>query len=411
MSELINNREQQNNNRTERQKRLEEIFLGLYNGNSTEEVKAIFDNEIGKVTVEEVSQLSQLQRNILENRDLPKNEVQRLSDAHMTILKGKIEEVEQPEDEPGHPVHTFKMENREVEKLIHSRFKPDLENFSQDDCDDNKYKFLEDCNLLFDIDKHYVRKEHLIFPYLEKYGINGPSTNMWRLDDYIRDGIKELKQSLINYGGNKNEVIDKAGFVIDQVTEMIYREENVLFQMAMNHLTEDEWIKIAHESDEIGYCLTNPVIEWKPERKDLDTSAMSEGYVKLETGILSLNQLELLLNHLPVDITFIDDNDVVRYFSYGKERIFPRTKAIIGRTVQNCHPPKSAHIVEELLNDFKSGKKDHEDFWIKFRDKYVYIRYFAIRDENNKYMGTLEFTQNIEPIQAIKGEKRILSVD
>lgn len=129
----------------------------------------------------------------------------------------------------------------------------------------------------------------------------------------------------------------------------------------------------------------------------------------METGILSLKQLELVLNHLPVDITFIDHDDVVRYFSHGKERIFARTKAVIGRTVQNCHPPRSVHVVEELLKDFKEGRKDSEDFWIKFRDKYVYIRYFAVRDDNGHYMGTLEFTQNISPIQEIEGEKRILS--
>lgn len=110
-----------------------------------------------------------------------------------------------------------------------------------------------------------------------------------------------------------------------------------------------------------------------------------------------------------MDITFIDENDIVRYFSHGKERIFTRTKAVIGRTVQNCHPPQSVHVVEQLLEDFKSGKKDVEDFWIPFKDKFVYIRYFAVRDEEGKYMGTLEFTQNISGIRALEGEKRILS--
>lgn len=141
----------------------------------------------------------------------------------------------------------------------------------------------------------------------------------------------------------------------------------------------------------------------------MQDQAMSEGFIRLETGMLSLQQLDMMLNHLPVDITYIDQDDVVRYFSHGKERIFARTKAIIGRTVQNCHPPKSVHVVEKLLEDFKSGNKDCEDFWIKSKDKYVYIRYFAIRSEAGEYMGTLEFTQNINPIQEIQGEKRILS--
>ena len=293
--------------------------------------------------------------------------------------------------------------------LIQSRLQVHLEQFGTDDSAENIYTLLEDINLLLDIDKHFNRKEHLIFPYLEKYGIYGPTNNMWRIDDFIRDAIKDARKKLADYNGDKNAVIEVLNFVIQEVSSMIYREENILFPMALRNFTEDEWVKIAHESDEIGFCLIGPAGEWKPERKALDEKAISEGYIKMETGILSLKQLELLLNHLPVDITFIDQDDVVRYFSHGKERIFPRTKAIIGRTVQNCHPPRSVHVVEELLADFKSGKKDSEDFWIKFHDKYVYIRYFAIRDENGEYMGTLEFTQNIDPIQAIEGEKRILS--
>ncbi|MGO4887618.1 DUF438 domain-containing protein [Anaerobacillus sp. MEB173] len=410
MSEMINNREQQHNiQKSERLDVITQIFSELYNGKSEEEVRDRFDKTIGKITVEEVAHLSQLQREILETRDFPDLEVQRLSDAHMSLLKGKIVDIQYPHNEPGHPVHTFKLENREIEKLIEFKFQPNLQQFAKEDTAENIYKLIADCNLLLDIDKHYNRKEHLIFPYLEKYGIYGPSTNMWRIDDYIRDAIKELKHKLTNYGGGKKEILDIAQYVIDQVNEMIYREENILFPMALNNFTEDEWVKIAHESDEIGFCLTEPEAEWKPERKHIDEKAISEGYIKMETGILSLKQLELVLNHLPVDITFIDHEDIVRYFSHGKERIFPRTKAVIGRTVQNCHPPKSAHVVEELLEDFKSGKKDSEDFWIKFRDKYVYIRYFAVRDDNGKYMGTLEFSQNIAPIKEIEGEKRILS--
>jgi uncharacterized protein len=333
---------------------------------------------------------------------------------HKEVLKGSAEEVEtgqtqRPEDQPGHPIHTFKLENKELNQLVQTKVKVHLEQFLKDDNSENVYKLLEDMNLLLDIDKHFSRKENLIFPYLEKYGIYGPTNNMWRMDDFIRDAIKEAKQQLTDYQGDKQGVMKVVFFVMEEVTSMIYREENILFPMALNNLTEDEWVKIAHESDEIGFCLTEPEAEWKPERKGLDEKAISEGYIKMETGMLSLKQLELLLNHLPVDITFIDQDDVVRYFSHGRERIFARTKAIIGRTVQNCHPPRSVHVVEDLLADFKAGVKDSEDFWIKFRDKYVYIRYFAVRDENGEYIGTLEFTQNIDPIKAIEGEKRILT--
>ncbi|WLR54476.1 DUF438 domain-containing protein [Mesobacillus subterraneus] len=409
MSEMINNRELKAMDPAKRKATLKQLFKDLHDGKNANEVKAHFDAFIGKITIDEIASLEHVE--LLEG-DISVTEMQRIYAAHSELFKGAIEDnnsVYGPENQPGHPVHTFEMENREIEKLLQSRLRVHLEQFAIEDSAENINLLLEDCNLLYDIDKHYSRKENLIFPYLEKYGIYGPTTNMWRIDDFIRDGIKLAKKKLSNYDGNKICVIEEVQFVLREVSEMVYREENILFPMALQNFTEDEWVKIAHESDEIGYCLTSPTEEWKPARKHLDAEAISEGYIKMETGILSLKQLELLLNHLPVDITFIDQDDVVRYFSHGKERIFARTKAVIGRTVQNCHPPRSVHVVEDLLRDFKAGKKDTEDFWIKVGDKFVYIRYFAVRDEDNQYIGTLEFTQNINPIQAIDGEKRILS--
>ncbi|RSD26874.1 DUF438 domain-containing protein [Mesobacillus subterraneus] len=403
MSEMINNRELKAIDSAKRKVILKQLFKDLHEGKNPYEVKAHFDALIGNVTIEEISQLQQ------DEGNLSVDEMKRLYEAHSFFRGEETYSIKGPEDEPGHPVHTFELENREIEKLLQNRLRVHLEQFTLEDSAENINLLLEDCNLLYDIDKHYSRKENLIFPYLEKYGIYGPTTNMWRIDDFIRDGIKLAKKKLADYDGDKNGVIEELQFVLREVNEMIYREENILFPMAMQNFTEDEWVKIARESDEIGYCLTAPSQEWKPARKEIDANAISEGFIKMGTGILSLKQLELIMNHLPVDITFIDQDDVVRYFSHGKERIFARTKAVIGRTVQNCHPPRSVHVVEDLLADFKAGTKDTEDFWIKFRDKYVYIRYFAIRDEDGQYMGTLEFTQNIDPIQAIDGEKRILS--
>ncbi|MFD0769795.1 DUF438 domain-containing protein [Bacillus sp. CGMCC 1.60114] len=409
MSEIINNREQESINKFERQAILKEIIKSLHNGKSVEEVKAQFEEAVGNITVAEISKLEQA---LMEEEGIPVEEVQRLCPVHTAIFKGSIEDIhrsDKPEDQAGHPVHTFKLENKKIDKLVNFKLQLHYERFEKEDSEENVYKLIEDLNLLLDVDKHYSRKENLLFPYLEQYGIYGPTQVMWGIDDVIRNAIKDVKQALTNYNGDKKTVLDGVYFVIREVTEMIFKEENILFPMALQTLTEDEWVKIAHESDEIGYCLTGPASVWKPERKAIQEQAMSEGFIRLETGILSLKQLEMMLNHLPVDITYIDQDDVVRYFSHGKERIFARTKAVIGRTVQNCHPPKSVHVVEKLLEDFKSGNKDCEDFWIKFKDKYVYIRYFAIRNEDGEYMGTLEFTQNINPIQEIQGEKRILS--
>ena len=410
MSEIINNREQKQLNKSERQEMLKAIIKDLHNGRSVEEVKQQFEEAVGSISVEEISQLEQA---LMEEEGIPVSEVQRLCSVHTAIFKGSIEDIhrsQRPEEQPGHPVHTFMRENREIDKLVNFKIQLHFERFMREDNEVNVYKLIEDLNLLLDIDKHYSRKENLLLPYLEKYGILGPTQVMWGVDDRIRDAIKAAKQLLIDYKSEeKQQFIEKMEYVIREVTEMIFKEENILFPMALQHLTEDEWVKIAHESDVIGFCLIDSVAEWKPERKPLIDAAMSEGFIRMETGVLSIEQLELMMNHLPVDITFIDQDDVVRYFSHGKERIFTRTKAVIGRTVQNCHPPKSVHVVEKLLEDFKSGTKDSEDFWIPFKDKYVFIRYFAVRDDKGTYMGTLEFTQNIAPIQAIAGEKRILS--
>jgi hypothetical protein len=418
MSELINNREVDVPEQTRRQAMLKEIIKELHAGKSVEEVKARFAEAVGDVTVAEISAM---EHSLMTEEGIPVSEVQRLCSVHTAIFKGSIEEIHRsskPEEQPGHPVHTFKLENREIERLVNFRLELHMGKFQNNDSKENVFKLLEDLSLLLDLDKHYSRKENLLFPYLEKYGIFGPTKVMWGVDDGIRSMTKEAKALLGPYNGdNKVEIGALLAHIIQEVNEMIFKEENILLPMALDKLTEDEWVKIAQESDEIGFCLTSPEHEWIPERaaepedtvQQNDEGTAPQGFIRFETGLLSLHQLETVLNHLPVDLTFIDENDIVRYFSHGKERIFARTKAVIGRTVQNCHPPQSMHVVEKLLEDFKAGRKDDEDFWIAMKDKFIYIRYFAVRDEVGNYMGTLEFTQNIAPIQALEGQKRILS--
>ena len=407
MSEIINNREY-------RQKVLKELIMELHAGKTVEEVKSRFEELIKGVSASEISEMEQA----LIMEGMPVEEIQRLCDVHAAVFKGSIEDihkVQKPDETPGHPVHTFKLENRELEKLINERLKPHLAEFRASDNSENIYKLLEDINLLLDIDKHYSRKENLLFPYMEKYGITAPPKVMWGVDDEIRAAIKELKGMLQDYKGEKEQVYTKADEAAGRVIEMIFKEENILFPMVLETLTEDEWMTIESESDEIGYCLAGPQGKWKPERTNVEEKqketgqTAADGYLKFETGLLTAKEISLMFNNLPIDITFVDKDGAVKYFSQGKERIFPRTKAIIGRQVHNCHPPASVHIVEKLVEDFKTGKKDSESFWIKMGGRYVYIRYFAIRDENGDYAGTMEVTQDIQPIQEISGEKRLVS--
>lgn len=407
MSEIINNREY-------RQKILKELIMELHAGKTVEDVKSRFEDLIKGVSASEISEMEQA----LIMDGMPVEEIQNLCDVHAAVFKGSIEDIHRelgPDETPGHPVHTFKLENRELEKLINERLRPSVAEFNTTDSKENIYKLLEIINLLLDIDKHYSRKENLLFPYMEKYGISAPPKVMWGVDDEIRAAIKQVKAMLQNYNGEKEQVAKSTEEAANRVIEMVFKEENILFPMVMETLSEDEWLVIEDESDEIGYCLIGPQDKWKPARANLSEkqgeteNKVADDNIKFETGLLTAKEINFMFNNLPLDITFVDKNGAVKYFSQGKERIFPRTKAIIGRQVHNCHPPASVHIVEKLVEDFKAGRKDHEDFWIKMGGLFVYIRYFAIRDEKGEYMGTMEVTQNIKPIQELSGEKRLVS--
>lgn len=409
MSELINNREH-------RQEILKQIIKDLHAGKDPKDVKDRFAQLIKEVSPTEISAMEQG----LMQEGMAIGEIQKLCDVHAEIFKGSIAEIhsaQSPDKTPGHPVHTFQLENRAIEKLITEEIQPQIQSIKENKDESQLAQLKESILKLLKIDLHYSRKENLLFPYLEKYNITAPPQVMWGVDDEIRAHIKEARDMMKDFNGQWEPLFTKLEEGINGVNEMIFKEENILFPMSLETLTEDEWYHIAEESAEIGYCLAEPLAKWKPEKTETyreDTKAIEDvdlenGLLNFESGILTLKQIENMFNHLPLDITFIDENDTVKYFSLGKERIFPRTKAAIGRDVHNCHPPASVHVVEKILNDFKSGAKDSEEFWIQMGEIFVYIRYFAVRDQEGKYMGTLEVTQNIKPIQQITGEKRLLS--
>jgi hypothetical protein len=394
----------------EKQDKLKEVIQELHAGKTVAEVKAKFADVIAGVSPVEISRL-EVQ---LVKDGLPIEEIQNLCDVHAEVFKGSLEEYHHPEEVPGHPVYTMKQENEALRALMKVGLRGDLDAFKADPSDDNRFKLLESVNLFYDIDKHYSRKENLIFPFLEAAGVTAPPKVMWGVDDEIRQKIKDAKKALVEFSGDVKNVEEKLNAAIVQAGEMIFKEESILFPMCLETLSEDEWIKVYEGSDEIGYTLIPPQKEWELKRvnvvkKEQEKGITESGFIRFDTGVLSAKELNLMLNHMPVDFTFVDKDNVVKYFSNGKERIFARTKAIIGRTVENCHPPKSAHIVEKLVEDLKSGKKDSESFWIQMGDKFVVISYYAVRDENGEFMGTLEFSQDIAPLKALEGEKRLMS--
>lgn len=417
MSELINNQ-------SRRQEQLRQLIQQLHDGVPFETVRQSFEDTFGSVSTAEITALEQA----LIRDGLPATEIQRLCDVHASVFKGSIEEIHRPQDPSelaGHPVYTFRQENTRLTTLIDERITQKLNQFSEQPGIELQQKLLADLDQLLTIDRHYRRKENLLFPYLEKHGITAPPQVMWGVDDEIRAMLKNARSALSAWQESQSSdaLINDLRAALEKTSEMIFKEENILFPMSLDELTNDEWRQIAEDSDEIGYTLIRSALSY-PEQairtmfgdtdKDGNTqehkpaNPVDKGIVQLPSGVFSVNELTAMLNALPFDITFVDKDDIVKYFSQGSDRIFERTRSIIGRKVINCHPPASMHVVEAILEDFKAGKREHADFWIKMGPRYILIRYFAVRDEQGDFLGTLEVTQDIAPIQAINGEKRLL---
>ncbi|MEM2368522.1 MAG: PAS domain-containing protein, partial [Candidatus Bathyarchaeia archaeon] len=271
---------------------------------------------------------------------------------------------------------------------------------------------------LLDAEKHYLREENALFPVLERHGISEPPAIMWMEHNQLREKKKQLKALIensakMNFSDFKRQLGELAKAVGDMLNSHIYKENNILFPAAQRVVTEQEWSTIRADFDEIGYCCFTPEhLIAKPaktlEKPAAEEKTMPEGTIQFETGSLTKEEIEAILNTLPVDITFVDKDDAVKYFSKPDKRIFVRTKAILGRKVQLCHPQKSVHVVNRILEAFKKGEKDVAEFWIQKEGRLIHIRYFAVRDKDGKYLGTMEVSQDITDIKKIEGEKRLL---
>ena len=418
MSELINNRQQ-------RQQKLKELIMKLHDGATVEQVQEEFNKLTIGVTATEITLMEQA----LVDEGMPVADIQRLCDVHAAVFKGSIEDIHKdevyasPEFEEGHPINTFKMENRAIEDLVDNEITELIDKYSVDKSERNKNALLSAVLKLSSIDKHYKRKENLLFPYMERYDITAPPQVMWGVDDEIRELIKAVLEDL--QAPDVEVTVEDVHHLVNQVKEMIFKEEEIMFPMILEKFTQDEWVEMENASAEIGYTLISNVkrLESKytgatpKEKSSADAKDVVSGVVQrdsqtkvlLDAGSLTSEEINSILNTVPIDMTFVGADNKVKYFTQGKERIFDRPKTIIGREVKNCHPPKSAHIVEQIVKDLESGKKDHEDFWIRMGPAFVYIRYFAVRSKQGEFLGTLEVSQNIKPITELEGEKRLMS--
>lgn len=405
MSEFINNQ-------SNRQEQLKKLIRSLHEGKPLEQAKREFREQFGSISTAEIVAMEQAL--IKEGMDV--SEIQRLCDIHAAVFEGSISDIhaikEEIDEIPGHPVQVFLAENARLEKLIAEEIEPYLSQSGRSAILMLRVGF----DRLKEIDKHYSRKEYLFFPHLEKKGITAPPKVMWAVDDEIRGDIKNTISALAEITIDEPTLYEQIKKTLTRVRDMITKENNILIPMLEENLNLSNWISIELATPEIGWFLEKPPVAWKDsssigENKSVEehheVGAM-EGEIKFDVGSLNLKQLNAMLNTLPFDLTFVDHEGHVRYFTQGKERIFARPATIIGRHVSMCHPPSSVHVVEGIIESFRSGKKEHEDFWIRMKDAFVYIRYYAVRDEQGTYLGTLEVTQNIKPITELEGEKRLV---
>lgn len=261
---------------------------------------------------------------------------------------------------------------------------------------------------------HYLKKENILFPYMEKKmkKFNGLSI-MWALHDETRAQQKKVIDCLESETCKENDFNTEIGKLFFAMHGLIKKEELILFPSASEVINEEEWREMQKQSLEYEF----PFIEKPKETADRDISQGSsvlaadieEGCCfKTETGNLNLEELLMIFNTLPVDITFVDENNKVRFYSDSKDRIFPRSPAVIGRNVEKCHPPQSVHVVNKIVDAFRAGTKDNAVFWIDARGKKILIQYFALRDAEGRYRGVLEVSQDITAITKLEGERRLL---
>ena len=255
--------------------------------------------------------------------------------------------------------------------------------------------------MLDQFENHYQRKEYAMFPIMEKKGITAPPKVMWGVHDQIRDLYNDFKKAL---NDGKESTLEEFQIARDEMLEMIQKEENILIPMVEQVFHVDDWETIASQSPDYGYCIVKPEKEWAVKKSfspvKEETQVESEGDIPLSTGSLSLKELNLILNLLPMELSFVDAQNIVKYYNEGngEEKIFKRTPSAIGRDVILCHPPRVHETVQTIFEQLKSKQKEKEEMWFKTEDKMVHVTYHAVWDEEGKYMGCLEYVQDIKPL-------------
>ncbi len=420
---------------------LRDILLDLHHGASPESVQERFNASFAGVSAIEIS----LMEHELMNSDtgITFEDVMELCNVHANLFKDAVVGVDLAEsDHPGHPVRVFKDENLalraaliRVRRLLDSYAESD-ESSSQEEISKGLQRQLD---LLGQFDRHYQRKEELFFPIMEAYGHDAPPKVMWGVDDQIRDLFELVRKAAAQLPQIDIQEVKEAFEAFSQEFEsMIFKEESILLMILLETFTQDDWLKIAAESPIYGYAIIRPSEKWQPQRERFETASPTQpaeqnqqiidtpqGRFTIQftpneageqvnrttaqpfgNGYLSVEEANLILNHLPLEITFVNKEDIFQYYNDStpaEEMIFKRTPSQVGRHVELCHPPKLLPRVKKIFAALRSGKKDKFEMWFKSesRGQFVHVTYAAVRDAQGEFQGVLEYVQDIAPFRAI----------
>ena len=404
------------------------------------EIKSAYDE--GKITLEEARkalkdrvqnlapyEIAIIEQEMVEETDdeCIKEDIQAMLEVFQDVLVNKEQELP-----ANHPISCYLRENAKMKELLLS-----VEDLVQYPVIKNQWLELYDELLKFRI--HLSRKQNQLYPVLEKKGFTRPTTTMWTLDDFIRDEIAECYNLLLE--DKEEEFIGKQAELVADVRDLMDKEENILYPTSLEMINEEEFRYMAEGDQEIGFAYISVQADKSGNSASASSSASAstagaplsglssapgfaeelagllgkygfnnkEEKLNVSTGQLTLEQINLIYQHMPVDLSYVDENELVCFYTDTKHRVFPRSKNVIGRDVKNCHPKASVHIVEEIIKKFRSGEQDKAEFWINKPDLFIYIIYYAVRDENGKFRGVLEMMQDCTHIRSLQGSQTLLT--
>lgn len=438
---------------------LKDILLRLHDGADAASVQEDFNQHFTGVSALEISMMEH--ELMGSDTGITFEDVMGLCNVHANLFKGAISDVEVPDaEQEGHPVYLFKQENLalraamlRIRRIIENYEKPENEPYRLDLLNGLRHQM----SLLGQFDRHYTRKEKLFFPVMERYGHDAPPKVMWGVDDDIRDLFKTTQAKLDQL---PNISIDQVSAAFEafakEFEEMIFKEEAILLMILLETLTQDDWLAIAKESDAYGYAIIKPTAVWQPYRETFDTPKdlqeetdnkeslvaedlsdteqvtrvidTPEGQLTIQftpkkdkaavdrtttqafgNGYLSVEQADLILNHLPMEITFVNKDDIFQYYNDNTEpenMIFKRTPSQIGRHVELCHPPRVLEKVKKIFSLLRSGERNKVTMWYKSErsGKFIYVTYAAVRDRKGDFQGVLEYVQDIQVFRDLDGD-------